>query len=184
MKILIGVPCGETIKSRTAFSLCNLKKPEGTDIIFQMGVDIAHNRNNLAQMAIDGGYTHLLFVDADMIFSPDALERLLLVDKDIIGGAYNKRRLPRESTVSPIGSWDIGTLIPTELFKCKSIGTGFLLIQTRVFEQLEYPYFDFKYDGNKRYGEDVAFCELATQVGYDIWCDPTIGLGHIGDYQY
>ena len=29
-------------------------------------------------------------------------------------------------------------------------------------------------------GEDLAFCWRARQLGYRIWCDPRIPLGHVG----
>ena len=31
------------------------------------------------------------------------------------------------------------------------------------------------------FGEDVAFCWRARQCGYDIWCDSSIELGHVGN---
>jgi hypothetical protein len=29
-------------------------------------------------------------------------------------------------------------------------------------------------------GEDLAFCKRATDMGYEIWAEPSVKLGHIG----
>jgi hypothetical protein len=31
-----------------------------------------------------------------------------------------------------------------------------------------------------RASEDLAFCQRATGLGYEIWCEPTARVGHIG----
>jgi hypothetical protein len=33
-------------------------------------------------------------------------------------------------------------------------------------------------------GEDVNFCKRANEMGLEVWCDPTIRIGHIGEYLY
>ena len=29
-------------------------------------------------------------------------------------------------------------------------------------------------------GEDLAFCKKADELGIEIWCEPTVRVGHIG----
>ena len=36
------------------------------------------------------------------------------------------------------------------------------------------------FDPMEGVGEDLAFCLRARELGYKIWCDPTISLGHVG----
>lgn len=180
--ILIGVPCGEYIKSRTAFDLFNLNTYD-VRLTMERGCDVASNRNKLAQRAIDGNYSHLLFIDSDMSFPPDTLARLIKHDKDIVGVAINRRSLPLESNVKPLSKEDVDKPLPTELFEATSVGTGIMLIKTDVFKNLEYPWFDFEYLEGERYGEDVTFCLLAG-MKYKIWVDPTIPARHIGEYLY
>ena len=48
---------------------------------------------------------------------------------------------------------------------------------------MQKPYFDFNYKG-KEVGEGVYFCLKAKDAGYEIWCDPTMDIGHIGEYIY
>lgn len=183
MKVLVGIPSGDFIHTRTAFALFNLKG--NFHLSFQIGSDIAQNRNKLVQQSLD--YTHLLFIDSDMVFEPDTLERMLKHDKDILGLAANKRKLPLETVVKPLDG-DITKPIPQGLFEAESCGTGIMLIKTDVFKYLQdiaFPWFEFSYDDKgERVGEDVEFCRKARGAGYEIWVDSSIPVGHLGVYQY
>jgi hypothetical protein len=188
MKTLIGVPCGNEIKSRTAFSLFNLKGQ--ADLVMQMGCDVADNRNKLAKLAIEKGYDHLLFIDSDMVVNPNTLSRMLALKKPIVGLAANHRRLPLESNVKPLDG-DITKPIPEEPFMAESVGTGVMLISRDVLKKLseDGPVFEFSYMHDKdlwdtRIGEDVNFCGKARAFGYEIWVDPTIPVRHVGEYLY
>ncbi len=33
-------------------------------------------------------------------------------------------------------------------------------------------------------GEDYLFCDRARAIGYEVWIDPTIKLGHMGVQEY
>lgn len=180
--ILIAVPAGDSIKSKTAFALFNLASP---DVRLQMVIscDVADNRNKLAQYAIDNNFSHIFFVDADTTFNNDVIHRMMACNKDIVALAYNHRRLPLESVVRPLDG-DIHKPIPTTLFECESAGTGSMLIRTEVFKKLQKPYFDFTYENGERIGEDINFCRKARKAGYSVWIDPTIPVRHLGLYEY
>lgn len=49
-------------------------------------------RDAIAKAAIDNGYDYVLYVDSDMVFSADDLNRLLSHDTDICSGLYVTRR--------------------------------------------------------------------------------------------
>ena len=181
-RTLIGIPCQETVKSRTAFDLFHLKGD--VKLIMQRGADVAYNRNKWAQHAIEGKFSHLLFIDSDMSFEPDTLERMLKHDKDILGLAANRKKLPLESVVKPLNKQEENGILPKELFEVESCGTGIMLIKTPVFEYLEAPWFDFEYVDGERVGEDVSFCRLARNRGYEIWVDPQIPVRHLGEYAF
>jgi hypothetical protein len=60
-----------------------------------------------------------------------------------------------------------------------------MLVDTGVFKLIDMPWFFFKsLGGNAFMGEDYWFCERAKEKGIEIWCDPTIAVGHLGTYQY
>ena len=148
-----------------------------------------HNRNTLAQIAVDNEFNHLWLVDNDMTFPPDTLARLLQHDKAIVGAAYNYRNLPQRTTVklrNPEGLVYIPDKIPDRLFACYAIGSGCKLVKTEALRLMPRPWFWLRHDENGQMitTDDVWFCEQAQSVGIDTWCDPTISARHIGDFQY
>lgn len=194
MKIAISVPHTGVIKTKTAFSLIRMLKKFPYDYCFMESEgSILHlNRERLAQGAIENECTHLLFVDSDMIFPEDALLKLLGRNKDIIGTTCNSRGLGVFCGYSPVATHKIEDKEEVidekhgELLKCAAVGTGFMLIKTKVFKNLKQPWFFWESNekGELITGEDVWFCRLARKAGFDIWCDMSIKMGHIGDYIY
>lgn len=191
-KVLIGIPTAGTLQAKTARSLMSVMKTP-VDIIpyFIHGSYIACNREKIAQAAIKFGCTHVFFVDCDMEFGPDTLARLLAHDKDIVGTLYNYRGiLPPQGVTKFFGKHGEPVIeitdMPETLFKVAGIGTGCCLVKTSVFKEVEPPYFPMEWDknGDVYLTEDIGFCEKVRAKGYDVWCDPTIKVNHIGEYLY
>ena len=169
------------IKSQTAFSLANMLAKNNLDckILFKEGPNQPLNREVIAELAQQMDCTHLIFIDSDMVFSTDAVTKLLERDKDIIGVNYNMRQFPPTSTVQLAQ----GETIQKELFRCNGVATGFMLIKMEIFKKLEKPWFHVGIIDEKTLeGHDYRFCRKAREAGYEVWCDPTIPVGHIGDY--
>jgi GT2 family glycosyltransferase len=147
------------------------------------GYTIAENRTVIAVKALENKSDYLLFIDDDMVFPKNTLDRLIARDKDIIGIPYYSRVLPRKSVVVLEDGTELKGEIPDDLFKCQHVGTGVMLIKTDVFKNIIRPWFEFKtsLEGFTLQGEDAFFCEVARKRGYDIWCDSTLSLRHIGD---
>ena len=184
MKIAIGIPTNRGLKAKTAQSLLELTAHGGHEFCFVFateGYTVAENRNYIAVQALNQGCDWLLFVDDDMVFPPDTLGCLLAHGKRIIGVASNSRILPLKHTVElPDGIAEL----PNELFQTKAVGCGVMLVDMAVFKEIERPWFGFKTfpTGQIARGEDAWFCDLAREKGIEIWCDPTIKIGHIGDF--
>ncbi len=146
------------------------------------------NRNHLAQMALDGDYTHLFLVDADMSFPGDTLTRLLEHKKDIVGAAYNYRAFPRRTVVKIKRDGQVYSpyRLPESLFSCHAIGSGAKLVTTHALAHMPRPWFalDFDKDGMLSVSDDVWFCQQAARVGIETFCDPTIRAGHIGSFEF
>jgi GT2 family glycosyltransferase len=187
-RICIGIPTNGQIRTRTVFALTRMLKKLQVpyDVLTHESCYIHVNRERLVQRAIEGGYSHILFLDSDMFFEPDALEKLLEKDKDIIGIGYNYRGLPPRSTVM-IETRD-GEIIDEkhgDLRKVAGMATGFLLINLKVFEKLSHPWFFYEMDGHEvLQGDDFWFCEKARKAGFDIWSDDSQKIYHLGEYLY
>jgi len=190
MKIGIGVPTYGIVKSKTTLSLMEIMKlPYEFFPIFQYGPYISQNRDDIVDTAIKQKCTHLLFVGYDMQFYPVTIDFLIKHDKDIIGGLYNYRSMPIRPMVMLFDNGKVikGTKdkIPDDMFKVAGIGMDCCLIKMSVFDKLKKPYFPmFSKEGKVVNSEDIGFCDKAREAGFDIWCDPTLTVIHIGEYEY
>ena len=193
-KICIGIPSNRQFQSETVLSLARMiahTKGLGYDLFITIpteGFNTAENRNYTVAQAIKNTCDYILFSDDDMSYPEDTLERLLSHDKDVIGTLYNIRRLP-PAYVIQYGQEvknDEEAKKQTKPFRCEAIGTGMLLVKTDIFKKLSSPFFGYKWhdNGMVEMSTDWFLCEKIRQAGYEIWCDPTIIIKHIGNYFY
>lgn len=186
-KVIIGLPCSEMMKSKTAHAIGCLvmSDPSIIDFLMIQSCDLASSRMWLVKEAIKRGATHLLFVDSDMLFPTDILSRLLAHDKDIIGVEYNKRKFPLQTVSAYFPDTEPSK---TEPFIVGVAGTGVMLIKLSIFAdpKMDKNWFSFgrNAEGENVVGEDGWFCNTARAAGYDVWVDPTIKVGHLGEYMY
>lgn len=186
--IFIGLPCLDWIKTETTVSLISaanrIKYP--TRLHVQQGTYIHNSRNKIVSAFLESTASHLMFVDSDIQFPPDGINHLMEQKKDIIGGIYYRRQPPHFPIINMIREkrLDIPHSFPIDkIFKVDVLGTGFMLIKREVFKKIKPPYFSFGNFHGKSIGEDVYFC-LKARERFDIWADPTLYLGHIGEHIY
>ena len=190
-KICLGIPCGERINSKFLIAYTGLlfNMPCTAHVVIREGVYVTENRHYIVEEAKKEQCSHLLLLDADMLFKPHCLKSLIAWDKDIVGATYNMRKFPPTSTVKfadKAGKLVAREKIPTEFFQCAAVGFGFTLINMRVFEKVPKPWFNIEHakDGSLLTGDDVWFCRQASKAGYKIWADPTLDVKHVGDFAY
>ena len=185
MKTLIAIPAMEQMHTWTVQCLENMQRVGEckTDFIVRMQVDLA--RNTLARRAIDGGFDRVLWIDSDMTFEPDLMERLNAdMDEgwDVVTGLYFKRTFPLEPVIyksidvnEPKAEtyWDY----PQDaLFPIAGCGFGGVLIKTETLMDLdEPPFLPFLH-----LSEDLSYCVRMAEKGRKIACDSRIKLGHMG----
>jgi hypothetical protein len=157
---------------------------------FHKGTYVQEMRNQCLKDARSVDADYLFFVDSDVVFPPDGLNKLLSCDKDIIGGMYNMKSVPLKTTIKPCDENGDRVLVeevnvPTDkIFRVYGLPTGFMLIRLAAIKRLENPFdFDRKVP-DELIGEDINFCIHCKEIGLEIWCDPTIPIGHIGYYLY
>jgi hypothetical protein len=145
---------------------------------------------------------YALFADSDMIWSPDDIRKLIKDDKDVVTALVRARTNIKDlKNPAVVFEYDenhnhaIMKQFPDELFKCNGVGTAFLLIKRPVIKklikeigQVGYP-FDYRtrthYDNNDTVGttsflgEDLSFSYRVEELGFEMWCDPKVQVGHI-----
>ena len=169
-----------------------------TALLGQTGSVVDFSRNFVCSMAMKNDATHVCFVDTDMTFPADTINRLLELQKPVVGVASRKKKLPRQYTIEVDdlrGAWPIGDdELPAEPFSRINgypilVGTGLMLIDLEKVKPVSKPWFKFDTFWNEGEepgytGEDIYFCRKVWKAGLEVWCDPTIKIGHIGDFEY
>lgn len=196
-KVCITICTNRDIKPQTVQSLADMIAYTDTEVmtlIAREGYTIAENRNYSIFKALENNCTHILFIDDDMEFPSCTLDCLLFHKKEVVGVDSKSRKLPLSTTVGLMKDgklWNPSEVpgfykMPQDLFECWSIGFGVALIDLKVFDAIKKPWFSFEVhpSGMIMKGEDAWFCDQAREEGYKIWCDPTIEIGHIGEYNY
>lgn len=196
-KVLIGMPTMHTLPVETMQSLIALIKTyKNCDCATCDGSLVYESRDKLAQAAINGGYDYLMFIDSDMTFPPDALDKLISTKKDIVSGlcfTKSEKALPcafskivRGNRFKDASRTEIGRWVTTDKNDCTEIagcGGAFLLINTKVLVKIGKRCREW-FRPEWHLGEDLAFCERAKKCGYKIWLMPYIAIGHIGTKVY
>lgn len=188
-KLLVGVPSLDYMHVETVKSLCDLLARLRSDGIrhdlFICSGTLAHvARDKIAMKAINEDYSHVLWLDADMIFKPDLLEDLSFSEKDFISGVAAARRPPhmiclfKDLNLNNLQHFELEDM-DGEPFEIAGCGFACVLISTEILRAVCLKY-KTCFLPMADYGEDLAFCLRAREMGYHIWADPSVRLGHIG----
>ena len=186
IKVLVGIPCNwNVVAVPFVESLTNLRLPPSTEIRFVREPTLDQMRNRLAEMALEGGFTHLFMLDVDMLYPPNALIELLRSNVDIVCGLACRRTPPHVPVIlQPTGKrYVFEVQMPEErgLVRCGVVGGGGTLIKTEVFRGMEPPYFSFheRMPDGRQIGEDFYFCQKAADAGFEVYCRTDIVYPHL-----
>lgn len=194
MKTLVAIPCMDMVHTAFMQSLLSLRPVGETNFALMASSLIYDARNNLAKQAIDQGYDRILWLDSDMTFGPDLLERLsadLDEGREYVAALFFRRKQP----VSPCIYNDYGynkegrEIIPYIntyedypmdcIFEVEASGLAGVMMKVdllkKVFEEYGAPF-----SPQPGFGEDISFCIRARTAGHTLYCDSRIKMGHIG----
>lgn len=164
---------------------------------------ISHARSKMLHKALAAGATHVVFLDDDLSWQPDALLRLLEVNEPVVCGTYRFKKEPEEYMGAcmahddgrPVAKMQDGQAL-VEMF---SVPAGFLRVTReavndfiRAYPELCYgeacaPHVDLFNHGAHQgawWGEDYAFARRWREKGGRIWCLPDLQIDHHGDKAY
>ena len=150
----------------------------------------AQQREQLVESALKVNPEYLFWIDDDTIPPPSALLELFFVlaqnpKAAICGGIYCTKTEPPQPIVfmdygaGPHWLWTFG-----DIFKCKGLGTGCMLVRAEVMSKIEKPWFKDTAESKpgdtetinghvvniaSRTGtDDIYFCKKVDDAGYDI----------------
>ena len=161
-------------------------------------------RNQMATDAIAKGFPELMWIDSDVVFDPNDVERLRQHNRPFTCGLYPKKG-PRQFACEFLpGTESVRFGKNGGLTEIRYCGFGFTHLRREVFEavreklalpvcnqrfaSLLVPYFEPmsipEGEGRWSLSEDYAFCERARQAGFSVEADTRIRLWHVGTYRY
>lgn len=170
--VVVGTPCfGGMVSQEYTMSLLSLQAAApklGFDMAtIMLGNDalITRGRSAIVAKFLDNTTTtHLLFVDADITFTPDQVARMLSFDHDFVAGFYPAKVIDWQQLAERFGKTGerldeagliyVGSLCEGDDLKFMNgfgtgfyAGTGFQLIKRQVFERMIQAYPETKYTG-------------------------------------
>lgn len=199
-KILIACPTPDLVKISFVENLLAIilkaQKLDGVDINFsyKTGVRTDRNRNELVKLALENSMDYILWLDTDMLYPVNIVEKLLGSDKDIIGVLYYKRAEP----YTPIGSYkskkkefsynplDPTTLPVDSVIEVDGLGFGGMMVKTSVYDKMgedkwcKYgDQYHIPVEGGNHLTHDFEFCRKAQEHGIHIYLHTGIKPGHL-----
>ena len=212
--IFIAMPCYDSVKINTMLSIFQLIQKLGQSKV-EVGINtmksplIHQARNYLTSVFLTTPYSHMLFIDSDVEFGPEAGLRMLVADKDIITTPYRVKdeRLDTPRYTVKFPDPKVIPILPGGLVEIEAGPTGLMLIHRRVFEKIiknrpdlkiknkavpspgashefYYNFFDFGFNDGYTFGEDVSFCKLARKEGFKLYANTESLTAHRGEYAW
>lgn len=176
--ILIATPTRDSITAGTTGDLIKLcRRHPDAKWVSPTGIYIGNLRQIAVRIAQQVRASHILFIDSDMRFPEDTLDRLLQrsydiaedITRDVFAANYVQRTAPQWWTARKNGQW-LSSVGRTGCEQVDAIGFGCALIRMNVFDRIQRPWFDTPYDGENHIGEDLSFCSKALS-DWEIWID-------------
>ncbi|HLN25645.1 MAG TPA: hypothetical protein VK558_16845 [Patescibacteria group bacterium] len=206
--LVIGTPCyGGNVTHYYMISALNLQQAcaqRNIRLTFKLlGNDslVTRARNLIvSQFLDDPTATHLMFIDADIGFSPDQVFALLDFNHEVAGGVYPMKTLNwpviaaqaraeapnlKSSALHYVVDFlDPKNITPSGSFvQVRHIGTGFLLIKRYVFERMAAEYPQLKFNGSDL-GANSDLNSPNTYALFDCMIDPDNGAYLSEDYTF
>jgi hypothetical protein len=215
--IMVAVPAGgEMVNVATVVSLYSMG-----EWLTKMGIshglktfsaaDIEDIRNLFVTAWYDATtYSHLLFVDADMGFSPELIRDMINFNKPLMGCLYARRNM-NPSVVGTVPDGHSINDVQKGFIRASGLGCGVMMISREVIKtmlekmpELNDPHGAYLMDAvsadvpltriirafdkirtpTHRLSEDMAFCHRWLECGGEIWANINHKISHIGKFDY
>jgi hypothetical protein len=186
IRLAIGIPCSFPFIPSSFFYSFTLMDKGSFIFIHADAGPIDTLRNDIVEKAIKEEATHLLMCDTDQVYARDTVTKLLAHNLPVVAAKVNRRYPPFDPIILRLndGRYEplcIGDYEPNSLTECDATGTGCILYNMGIFKKLPYPWFKFHKDPatGMVIGEDVGLCQDLKRIGYKIYVDTSIEIGHL-----
>jgi len=203
VKLAIGYPHGGSVRHCFMDSLMRFREYDlGHNCLFAsripaQGLYIATIRNNIVRDFLGTPCEWLMMIDTDQHFEPHIPYQLL--DSALNTGARIMSALYfgiLDGQLAPMWwnkvdgeTYGTASTITDGVQRIDAFGCGMCLIHRSVFEEMAPHYQDdpWKWFGHDltlfnghmdRFGEDLCFCDRATKLGFEIYGDSHVLIGH------
>ena len=187
-KVAICIPSGDTWKAQTALQTMALGIYSASHAhLMPINIrtqDTAEARNQMTAAALAAEAEWLFWIDADMVFPPDSLVRLLAHNLDIVGADYRRRSSPFPRIGKPVEA-------PASrgLEEVSMLGLGLMLVRAEVLRRMGRPSFIRAWlldkatpDNPSGFStEDGYLCGHARFLGFKVYADLDLSadVGHL-----
>lgn len=185
------------INSITHMSLMAMDRPNFTYLETARGGDLAEKRELQVELGLRLGCTHIVLLDADMVYPQSVINDLFGVlnkGADMSGGLCYRGYEPynpliwhptEERQLKVFTDYKFGDLVDAG-----ATGAACLLIKKEVFEKVERPWFRIQEEETTdsgrttviRRGEDTYFCRKATKAGFKLKIMTDYDIGHLREF--
>ena len=182
----------------------------GVELTTTVGLPHAIARNQLFQESIrlieerrgtDKKIDYILWIDSDHRFMPEDIYTLIqhLKDHDLdsLSATYFTKSLPTGACALEIkdrladgrpNKYKLLVDFTTgRLYEMDAVGFGMFLMKPEILEEVYAKFgkcpFTFETRGPNNdhiIGEDISFCEKMKDIGYEVWLDTGVLIGHMG----
>ena len=212
--IYVAMPCYDAVQRDCVVSLVQMfsefKKAQIQSRFNIVKSSLVHHARNLATCGfLQSKLSHMLFIDSDVEFEPEAVFRMLVAQKDIVCTPYRVKLKDPEAIKYAVDFENPKTvpILAGDLVEVDQGPAGLMLISRKVFEKLmkDYPsmkikdhgtgtreldetymynFWDTTFDSAKGLwkGEDLSFCDLAKKAGFKIYANIKSETTHHGTW--
>ena len=201
-KTLIAIPCLDSMSTTFVSSLLNLVGSglyDDIGVAFEVQSLVYESRDRLAMKAVNEKYKRILWLDSDMAFMPDLLQRLS-ADMDeghkFVSAVYYRRKLPTKPVLCKSLDWYVDddgwtqTIeegfddIPDGIFEIAACGFGAVLMDVDLLTYVLLKYKVPPFTPMPGLSEDYAFCYRLSGMGVKMVADSRIPVKHCGLWLY
>lgn len=173
-----------------------------THVLMAENCHVDDARNLILTEFMDSECSDLIFLDADVAWSPPDLVKLIRYqDAPVVAGVYPRRAMAADDPFPVLPYREDKNIFSRRdgLVRVSGLPTGFMRIRRDVIEaailvndhrrvkmdnRLVTIVFERTLEDGKRWSGDYAFCRLVNEMGFKMYCAPEMRLLHEGTHEW